>query len=231
VFGAIGILLVPEYLQRADPGHLLPATMSMAAGCLLAVAAAASSRLVPAAAHSTAVLPAAVIGLLGLVATGIPVGTGSWAVLSDLGSGGRSFAVTNHGRWWDYATPGQAGDVRRLLACVDRVAPPGAALLVGTADLSQTPYIDNSFYFLLPQLGQKGHFYDFHPGIALRQGGQLAADVRRADVVITWRFAYHEPNLSRRHGSQEANQILSTQFRPVCREGPYTAFLRSAPRA
>ncbi len=221
-----GLCLVPEYLERADYSHLLPAALVITSAATLATADLATTFLAGGLSRVPVVLPVAFVALLGWLASAAGVPSGAARDVSHISDGGRGWRVANMGRSWVYATPGQASEVKQVLEVVDRRVGSGAALFVGTADLSQTPYTDNSFYFLLPQLPEPGHFYDFHPGIALHQSAQLAADVAGADVLILWKVAYHEPNLSDRHGPQTANLVVRSEFEPVLHAGAYTVYLR-----
>jgi hypothetical protein len=138
----------------------------------------------------------------------------------------QGYPVHHDQRTWYYASRTTADDVRRVLAFADHRSQGDTSVFVGTADLSQTPYVDDSLYFLLPRLTERSHFYDFHPGIALHDGRRLAADVLASRILILTRITIDESNLSSRHGSQLANQVVARRFSLVGRVGSYSIYQR-----
>jgi hypothetical protein len=211
-----GICLLPEYWQRSDVFHLAPAAMILTAAAVFALSQVRIGNL------AIVVVPVLVVATLGLTASQLQVPSNTFRDLSHLPSGGHSYPVSNEGRTWYYGAAGQAAVAQQVVEAVDQSR--ARSLFVGTADLRQTPYTDNSFYYLLPQLREPSHFFDFHPGIALYQSNQLAADVTKADVLILWSITSHERNLSSRYGPDTANLVVSTRFGRVLQIGGYTVY-------
>jgi len=138
-----------------------------------------------------------------------------------------TLTVHHQGRSFTYDVP-DAVSVEQLLAKVDTLARPGERLFVGPQDMRRTPYNDDSIYVLLPTLVPATSFPDMHPGVALNQGAQLAADVQSADIlVLTSQFSnWNEPNDSRLYGSDLANQIVTTEFCPRAQIVQFTVLTR-----
>jgi len=135
--------------------------------------------------------------------------------------------VRNRGRSFVYATA-TAELVEQTIARVEEVSRPGQRLFVGPADLRRTPYNDNSIAVLLPELTDSMSFPDMHPRVALADMAELVADVRRADVVVlTSAYAnWSEPNESRLHGSDAANQVAAALFCSRGQFGPSKVLVR-----
>lgn len=171
-------------------------------------------------------LGALIAGLTALVVLSFLVDLGLPTYRLQLAKIPVSYPVTNHGREWEYASGDQAFDISRVVTATDRLGPGHPNLLVGTQDLSRTPYVDDSLYFLLPQFREVSHFLDFHPGVALHHGRQLAADVAAANVLILARFSPDGPNASRQRGDEPANEIVHRDFLPVVRAGIYAVYER-----
>jgi hypothetical protein len=219
-------LATSDFIQRADGQHLETFVAILApVGVLLGNHAyeLGGRRLTP----PTAV--AVVVAIVALVTAGR---IGETAARSSMGAfvegTTESYPVRNDGRSWLYSSASGARDAARIVLAADKIADStrGASLFVGTADLSQTPYVDNSFYFLLPHFIQRSHYYDFHPGIALRDGSGLADSVGSASVLILTRIVFDEPNLSSRHGSQAANDVVRTNYRLLVKAGSYFLYER-----
>jgi hypothetical protein len=216
VLAAFAAGMLPQALQRADSTHL--AWVS----CI-----------------PLGFLPAAVHELVGprrlrqAWAVGVPVVAmlvlvphftyRTWADYVAQGVGLRdvdSFTIEHRGREFHYGRADAVAAVEAMLPDVEALTEPGQTLLVGTGDLSKTPYSEAFLYFLLPQLPPATRYIEMDPGVADAEGSGLADEVAAADVVIlsSIRDDWVEPNDSRVAGSQEPNEVLADRF---CLVGSY----------
>lgn len=224
----IGLCLVPEFVQRTDQFHTLLVVLIPFASVPALVAEGLD--VLGVRARRPMVAEVAAIGAAAVVLFGISPKLALEPTLRDLRhlpTGGVAYAVSNRGRTWYYLDPKVAAGRAVIVKAADQLAGNGRTLFVGTTDLSRTSYVDLSFYTLLPQFEQDAHFYDFHPRIALDYGHRLADDVRGADVLILCDIALHEPNLSRRRGSEEANTVVRRDFEPVTSASGCTLYQRA----
>lgn len=217
-------MVVPEFLQRAELMHL--ATLGgIVVGTLPSVAYLALGLDVR---RPLARLLAVVVTVLGTFV--------AWKIVDNLGYpryheawDGRplSYAVSNDGRIWYYPSEYAAGSARSVITLLDAIGPKASPVMVAPQDLARTWYSDNSLYFLLPQLWENTHFYDFHPGISLHEGTRLAADVRSARTLILWNIPNpDEANSSREYGSELANEVVRRDFHLVAHFGWYKVYTR-----
>ena len=128
-----------------------------------------------------------------------------------------SFEVTHDGRSFFYGRRDAAEAMEEMFPDVDRIAPPGGRLFVGTGDLRKTPYSDAFLYYLFPHLEPATRYIEMDPGVANREDSGLAEDLASADVVILSRIwdDWDEPNDARELGSDEPNRVLRRLFRRV----------------
>jgi hypothetical protein len=215
-----------DFIQRADGVHLETfLAVLVPVGILLAcqVYEVAGRPLRP------PVIAAAVVAIIAsLTAVRVDEAVARSYLAASVHGTTESYPVHNDGRTWLYGSAMGADDARRIVRAADRISDrtKGAALFVGTADLSQTWGVDDSFYFLLPRFVQRSHYYDFYPGIALDEGRVLARSVLSASVLILTRMVFDEPNLSARHGSQAANAVVRSDYKLVLRAGSYFLYER-----
>ncbi len=227
--GVIGLCLVPEFVQRTDQFHTLLVVLVPFASVPALVAEGLDALGVRA--RRPVLAEVAAIGAAAVVLFGISPKLALEPTLRDLRhlpTGGVAHAVSNRGRTWYYLDPKVAAGRTTIVEAADKLPSKGRTLFVGTADLARTSYVDLSFYTLLPQFEQDGHFYDFHPRVALDYGRRLADDVRNADVLVLCDVVLHEPNLSRRRGSEEANAVVRRDFVPVASASGCTLYQRAA---
>jgi hypothetical protein len=218
--GVIALCIVPEFVQRADHVHTLY-VLFVPLAIVPALVAQVQGRLgLPERRRVLAeVVPLAVAALLVCAIQPRLVLRPTLRDLRHLSAGGVAYPATNDGHHWYFLTPGAARAHQELVDEADRVRRPGDTLFVGTLDLARTSYVDTSFYALLPRFGQRAHFYDFHPRVALDYGDRLAADVRAADVLVLCDVGFDEANLSRHRGSEAANRVVRTEFHEVMSAG------------
>ena len=97
---------------------------------------------------------------------------------------------------------------------VDRVAQPGDRVFVGPVDLRRTNYGDSFLYYLLPRLRPASYYMELNPHTANEPGSSLAADLRRADVLLLTSLydPWFERNSSRAYGSPLPNRIVRREF-------------------
>lgn len=218
--GAIGLCLVPEYLQRADGVHVIYVTMVPLA-TLVPVTYELLGHL-SGLRYRIGWRQLAAVGVAALVVLGLRPKFVARATLRDARTflqGGIVYDVTNRGHTWYYRSAEIARAHAEIVRAAARIATPGATLFVGPLALERPTYTDGSFYTLLPEYEQHTRYYDFHPRIAQVDGHRLAADVAGADVVILCDTGFDEDNLSARPGSDEANQVVASRFTLVTRSG------------
>jgi hypothetical protein len=126
----------------------------------------------------------------------------------------KSHAIDHAGRRFSYGNPEVAAELARLLPEADRVSRPGDRLVVGTGDLRKTPLSEAFLYYLLPKTRPGTYYIEMDPGVANAKDSRLASDLEHADVVILSRVwdQFHEPNDSRKLGSDRPNQVLRRRF-------------------
>lgn len=225
----LAVLIVPEFLQRADTGLLL-----IAGALPLALLPAALADLsLPA--EGTLVRPRTALryGLAVLVV--LSVGAWQEAVVPYVRDTGVTLGIVspgtttieNDGRSFTYSTP-DAGLMAHLVEWVEANTRPGETLFVGPGDLSRTPYNDNSVSVLLPELRDAMSFPDMNPTVALHHQAGLAADVASADVLVLDRQLdqWDEANGSAGRGGQAANLVVRRDFCPAAQFGLYEVLLR-----
>ncbi len=145
LLGLLCLGSVPEFLQRSDTAHL--ATLGGVVAGSVPVAACLLSR-TGRRIHGVSVPTALAATLTVLVVGGL---TSEVGLLHEykrqLSGAGVSYAVRNEGRTWYYPPTSEVAWIRQLLAVADGLAAAGGPLFVGTQDLSETSYVDDSFYF------------------------------------------------------------------------------------
>ena len=126
----------------------------------------------------------------------------------------KSHAIDHAGRRFYYGNPEVADELARLLPEADRVSRPGDRLVVGTGDLRKTPLSEAFLYYLLPKTRPGTYYIEMDPGVANAKDSRLASDLEHADVVILSRVwdQFHEPNDSRKLGSDRPNEVLRRRF-------------------
>jgi hypothetical protein len=134
--------------------------------------------------------------------------------LESFGISRKSHVIDHAGRRFYYGNPEVADELARLLPAADRVTRPGDRLVVGTGDLRKTPLSEAFLYYLLPKTRPGTYYIEMDPGVANASGSRLASDLEHADVVILSRVwdQFHEPNDSRKLGSDRPNRILRRRF-------------------
>ncbi|WCO65068.1 hypothetical protein PO878_11220 [Iamia majanohamensis] len=226
VVGALGVGLLPQALQRPDTTHL--AWVSCVPLVFLPVAVAQWGRWWrerrPEARRPAAWVVPTVAALLPLMAVVLvlPAYTArTWVDLTRQNLQGDYFgwAVRNGDRTFYLGSPEIADRAQQVTDELAARIEPGDRLLVGTADLRQTPYSDAYFYFLFPEAVPATRYIEMDPGIANAEDSGLAEEVASADWLIlshVW-DSWDEPNDSRLLGSDAPNQVVDEQF---CQVGP-----------
>jgi len=225
----LALTLIPEFLQRADPGHLLVAgslAVALLPAALSDLAQPAEGRRIPAGVawrYGAAVLAVLSVGAYQEAISPYFTDTGTTLTVVSPGT----TTVVNRGHSFIYPT-GDALLMAQLVEWVQGHTRPGQTLFIGPGDLARTPYNDNSVAVLLPTLRDAMHFPDMNPTVAVSHEPLLARDVASANVVILDRQLdqWNETNGSGQFGSQAANRIISRRFCPVAQFGLYEVLLR-----
>ena len=220
VMAAFAAGLLPQAMQRADSTHLAWVSCVPFGFLPAAVLEIVRHRLprLRAAPVLAALTPLVLLLVL------VPHFTyRTWADYVAQGAGWRdvdSFVISHEGRIFRYGRADAVEAVEAMLPDVERLTEPGQTLLVGSGDLSRTPYSEAFLYYLLPDLPPATRYIEMDPGVADAEGSGLAEEVAAADVVIlsSIRDDWDEPNASREAGSDEPNQILARDF---CLAGSY----------
>lgn len=208
--GVVGVLLVPNMVQRLDLHHVSwPAGVVVAAAVALVVSRmpwlrAGPVRLVPV---LSAASLAAVLGVPALL-HGSPV-------------------VTNAGRSVHLA-PEQVGPTRDLLVTLDAVSDPSDAVFVGAQDLSEPVLPSSWLYHLLPAHPRPFRYEEFLPGRTEQAGSGLLDDLRSADVLVLEDLDLLGDHLTPYvpRGPQTANRLVHREFCPVARHGDAVVMVR-----
>lgn len=125
-----------------------------------------------------------------------------------------SFLIERNGVRFYYGDPTVADAANAMIPTLDRIVRPGDRLLVGPADLRKTVTSEAWIYALYPEAVPGTYYIEMDPGIANAEGGRLADDVRRADVVVLSRIwqNWDEPNDSAKLGDPTPNRVLRRKF-------------------
>ncbi len=230
VVGALGLGLLPQAVQRPDTTHL--AWVSCVPLVFLPVALAHWGRWWRAGRGARSSVPgwvaptaAALVPLLAVVLI-LPAFTArTWLDLTrqNVQADYFGWAVRNGDRTFYLGSPQIADRAQIVTDELEARIEPGDRLLVGTADLRQTPYSDAYFYFLFPEAVPATRYIEMDPGIANADDSGLAGEVASADWLIlshVW-DSWAEPNDSRLFGSNAPNEVVEQDF---CRVGPTGEF-------
>jgi hypothetical protein len=221
VMGAFSIGLLPQALQRPDSTHL--AWVGAVPLGLLPVAVSELLRASrPSLRQPTRLLIAAATPSILLLALVPHFTFGPYAdmVLQTFDRHREVYVMHNDGRSFYYGRHDAADAVNAMLPVVDEIARPGDKLFVGTGDLRKTPYSEAFLYYLLPRTRPGTRYIEMDPAVANRENSGLADDLASSDIVIlsSIRDDWNEPNASLDVGSDQATQVLNSQF---CKVGSW----------
>lgn len=218
VMVTVAAALVPMALQRPSPNHLkFVGSWTVAVGVVV-IAGSLGRRLGRRSRHSAPFITLAIV-LGGLVLLAPHhIGRFSFNAFFDGPFNSSTATVVNDGRSIPVGRGSSAESVASELEIVvtlaDSLTRPGDRLFVGPADLTRTNYSDTFIYFLLPDLVPASRHLEMNPGLANRVGGNLAAELAEADLLIlTPRFdGWSEPNSSVEPGDPSASAVVANQF-------------------
>ncbi|MEY2453812.1 MAG: hypothetical protein QOD92_3386 [Acidimicrobiaceae bacterium] len=221
VMGAFSIGLLPQALQRPDSTHL--AWVGAVPLGLLPVAVSELLRASrPSLRKPTRLLIAAAMPSILLLALVPHFTFGPYAdlVLQTFDRHREVYVMHNDGRSFYYGRHDAADAVNAMLPVVDQIVKPGDKLFVGTGDLRKTPYSEAYLYYLLPRTRPGTRYIEMDPAVANRENSGLADDLASSDIVIlsSIRDDWNEPNASLDVGSDQATQVLNSQF---CKVGSW----------
>jgi hypothetical protein len=229
--GLLSLGLLPYAIWRADPNHILKVgcmTISLLPLSLLTLLPRRPA--LPERRREIAVV--AGVGLVLLICSRNtvfrPVAVEALRGLGLLRQ--ESFRAENRSRAFPLASAADVRDAQAALRAVERIAPPGAKLFVGPADLRRTNYNDTFLYYLLPQLTPSAYYFEMDPGEANRPGTRMTADIAAADaLILTSRYNnWNEPNASQRPGSDAPEKVVRDRFTLCDRIGPFAIYRRRA---
>ncbi|MGG5258022.1 hypothetical protein [Phycicoccus avicenniae] len=208
--GVLGVLLVPNMVQRLDIPHVMwPASVVLAAGTAVLVARVPWLRAGP------------LRWVPGLSAAGLAAVLGVPALL-------QAAPVVHHDGRSIHVAPAQVGPVQQVLRTVDEVSGPSDVVFVGAQDLSQPVLPSSWLYHLLPAHPRPFRYEEFLPGRTEQHGSGLVEDLRASDVLVLedldelgTRLAPYVPR-----GPEAANDVVRREFRPVARHGDTLVLVR-----
>jgi hypothetical protein len=126
----------------------------------------------------------------------------------------QAYTVSHDGRSFRLANDGTVQEAEAALRRTDQLTEPGDRVFVGPVDLRRTNYADSFLYYLLPRLRPASYYMELNPHTANKPGSGLAAELRRADVLVLTSVydPWFEPNSSREYGSALPNRIVRSEF-------------------
>lgn len=207
---ALGVLLLPQLVQRADRGHfafVAPVTVGLLPW--------ASTR-----GRTSRVL-----------ALSIPVLCVLAIAIEAIGFSNAGYQVRNDGRRFLLPFPQQAHSLGLVLGWLDRHVASGRQLFVGPSDLRYALDADTTVYYLEPDLRPATFYLELGPGDNTAVFTRLTIDaLRRSDVLVL------EDDTGLRSqiwpeapiGSSAPNGLISHDFRPVLRAFPYSVWVRAS---
>jgi hypothetical protein len=210
--GVLSVLLLPQFLQRADPGHF--AYVAPVILGLLPWAASSVRRLSP---RIRVAIPT-VFALL----VGVHVGVAAFFVHGyTLRHGDRSFVVYS---------PRERTELQGVIRYVDGHTSPGQGIFVGPRDLRTALWGETWLYYMLPALQPASFYLEFGPGDNTTSfTARISGELKHAKVLIletipaqVRRAVYPYA----RAGSGRPDAIVARYFRLGLQTGPYSVFLR-----
>ena len=224
-----GIGLLPQALQRPDPTHIAWVSVVVIGFLPVAVHEALRTPLRSLTAGARALLSGGAV--LAVLLALLPFFTFRSYVEFTRQSFGRDAgraAVHNDGRTFWLGNGPAIAEIQALLDDVDRIAAPGAKVIVGPADLRFTHYSDAYFYFLLPDQRPGTAYVEMDPGVANADDSGLADELARADYFVASNIwdQWDEPNDSKQAGSPEPNQVVAERYCLVRDYGRFVALYR-----
>ena len=222
---AMAVALVPMALQRPSPNHLKFVGTFTVAVAVVAIAVPLSRR-----AHATTaplgrragalVAPMALALVLGGLVMVAPhhIGRFTFETFTDRPFDSSTATVVHDGRTLPVgrgtSAAAVADEIDTVVSMADHLTRPGDRVFVGPVDLTRTNYGDTFLYFLLPDVVPASRHLEMNPGLANRQGGNLAVDLATADLlVLTDRFdGWSEPNASVLQGDMAAMAVVASRF-------------------
>jgi len=219
--GLFSLGILPQALQRTDSTHFAWVSCVPVALLPLAIIESVNARTHRWTPRSRSVAAgASVMAFLALVIPRYTFGSYADYTLQSAGIHREAFRIERDGRVFYYGRPDVAAALGPLIHDLDTISKPGQTLLVGTADLRQTPYSDAFLYYLFPELPPATYFIEMDPGVANADDSGLADEVRAADFLVlshVW-DDWDEPNDSRLFGSNAPNEVVDKEF---CLVGDY----------
>ena len=219
VFALFGLGLLPQALQRPDSTHL--AWVSCVALSLTPIVL--YEVIAPRFHRDRRGVASIGAGVAVLAAMLLVIPQFTWRAYDDLLAAGRrdwsSREIHRGDRSFTFDSGPVVGELRTVVAELDRRSTAGQRLFVGPADLRRTPYSDAFVYHLFPELTPATYFIEMDPGVANAPGSRLAGDVASADWLVLSKIwaGWNEPNASAQLGSDAPNRVVAEQF---CRVGP-----------
>jgi len=219
--GLFSLGILPQALQRTDSTHFAWVSCVPVALLPLAIIELFRGRAPRWSPRSRSLVAgAAVLAFLALVIPRYTFGLYADYTLQSIGVHRQAFRIERGDRVFYYGRPDVAAALKPLIRDLDAASKPGQSMLVGTADLRQTPYSDAFLYYLFPELPPATYYIEMDPGVANADDSGLADEVRHADFLVLSRVwdDWDEPNDSRVVGSNEPNEVVHGEF---CLIGEY----------
>ena len=196
---------LPQLLQRPSHNHVRFVAVLILPALVAAIACRVRWRAVGG-------VLAAVLVLAGLIAVAPHhVGRAGYRTFLDRPE---SIVVSHAGRTIPVDNRQEGADIERILAALDTVGSPGDRVFAGPETLARTNYSETYLYHLMPDYEPGSYHLQMNPGLANREGGQLADDVASSDwLILTDKFDdWSEPNTSVEDGDPRAAAVVESSF-------------------
>lgn len=207
----LAVLMVPQTLQRPDPGHFIfvaPLTFGLLPWALdLGRTRSFRSSVIPALCGVAIIISAA-------------------TALDN-----RGVTVRNDGRSYPLFAGFDSVGMQRMLSWVDRHVTRGRTLFVGPRNLKWAFWAETEIYYLQPKLHPSDFYLELGPGddypVFTRR---LIAGIRRADVLILQRLPVAAIRQTvwplAKPGSSLPNSVVRADFRQAYEAGAYSVWFR-----
>ena len=218
-FSLFSVAAVPQLLQRPSPNHIRFVGVIIFTSLLINVASSLKKR------ASGVLVSAAIFSILVIVAP-YHFGKAFGDVYHQLFTSEEAITLEHGGRSISVEEDSYRQEVESLFKELDSVARTGESVFIGPVDLTKTNYSETWLYHLLPDYVPASYHLEMNPGLANRDDGHLAKDIRDANwLILSSRFdGWNEPNSSVDSGSFEAGKVVQEQFCLIYQSTNYSLF-------
>ncbi len=218
-FSLFSVAAVPQLLQRPSPNHIRFVGVIIFTSLLINVANFLKKR-------SSGMLVSVAFFFILLIVAPYHFGKVSGDVYYQLFTSEETITLEHGGRSISVEEDSYRQEVEDLFDELDSVATTGESVFIGPADLTKTNYSETWLYHLLPDYVPASYHLEMNPGLANRDNGRLAKDIKGANwLILSSRFdGWNEPNSSVNSGSSEAKEVVDEQFCLIYQSTNYSLF-------